>query len=316
MSRYFIFFILTIGFKFCLCTIDINDIPIIKSPHNHKDNRACEIAICTIFRDEADYLTEWIEFHRMLGVGHFYLYNNMSADNYWNILAPYVHAGVVELFDVPFDSYGYNDGAKTHNFVQVTCYNHAMDLARGKNKWLAVIDADEFVCPVVDENISKALSRYDDATGLAVYWQIYGPSNVWELKPGELMIEKLLYKEPNKGGNMMFKSIVKPEFAYCNDQHWCPVTVGYMLMPNRQVFSHTPGHSLLPVDIIRINHYTYRTLSFVETHKKPRRHRWGYVYSNEEWQAHMDYANSEYDPVMLRFVNKLKYRMRHLRHFQ
>lgn len=30
------------------------------------------LAVCAIFRDEAPYLAEWIEFHRLVGVEHFY----------------------------------------------------------------------------------------------------------------------------------------------------------------------------------------------------------------------------------------------------
>lgn len=300
---------------FCspLFAITESDIPINKCGKNRQDKRQGEIAICAMFRDEANYMLEWIEFHRMIGVSHFYLYNNMSNDHYWTILQPYVKEGIVELFDVPFDSYAYDDAAVTHNFVQVTCYNHAINLAKEKNKWLAIIDLDEFLCPVIDVNLSQTLSRYDDATGLAVYWQVYGTSNIWELKSGELMIEKLLYREPNLGGNGLFKSIVKPQYAHCHDPHWTKVNAGYMLLPNRQQFSHTPNFSSLPVDIIRINHYKFRTTSHFENITKPRRARWGYQPSEEQWKGIVDYANSEYDPVMLKFVNKLKYKLRHSR---
>lgn len=37
-----------------------------------------ELAICAIFQDEAAYLKEWIEFHKLVGVQHFYLYNHAS----------------------------------------------------------------------------------------------------------------------------------------------------------------------------------------------------------------------------------------------
>ena len=33
-------------------------------------------SICAIFRDEGTYLKEWIEYHRIIGIDHFYLYNN------------------------------------------------------------------------------------------------------------------------------------------------------------------------------------------------------------------------------------------------
>ena len=39
------------------------------------------LAIAAIFRDEAPYLKEWIEFHRAVGVERFYLFDNLSTDH-------------------------------------------------------------------------------------------------------------------------------------------------------------------------------------------------------------------------------------------
>jgi len=285
------------------------DIPIVKCANNRMDQRKCELSICAIFRDEGPYLKEWIEFHRLVGVSHFYLYNNLSQDIYWEVLQPYITKGIVELFDVPFDSCAYNDGAKTHNFVQVCCYTHAINLA-SKSNWLAIIDVDEFICPVIDKDIPTALTRYPKAGGLVVYWQIYGTSNIWDLQPGELMIEKLLLKEPNKGGKGLFKTIIRPKYAgKCMDPHYTKTKHKLLITPNDQKFHHKRTFSLLPVDVIRINHYTFRTASYYFNYKKPRRARWGYAPSPEVERADLDGANAVYDPVMLRFVVELKKRM-------
>jgi hypothetical protein len=53
------------------------------------------------FRDAAPYLAEWVEFHLLLGVEHFYLYNNNSVDDYKGALEPYIRAGVVSLAEWP-----------------------------------------------------------------------------------------------------------------------------------------------------------------------------------------------------------------------
>ena len=195
--------------------------------------------------------------------------------------------------------------------MQVCCYNHAIELARKSNAWLAIIDGElEFICPVIDDTLLAALSRYKEAGGIMVYWQIYGTSNVWDLLPGELMIEKLLQREPNNGGNGLFKSIVRPRYAKCLDPHWTIVNDDLpMVMPNHGRFRHEAQHSLLPVDVIRINHYTYRTESYFYGVKKQRRARWGYRPSPEQERAGLDHANAVYDPVMLKFVKKLKERM-------
>jgi len=277
-------------------------------PLNRQDKRKGEIAISAIFRDDAAFLKEWIEFHRLIGVSHFYLYNNCSQDNFWEgVLKDYVTKGIVELFDVPFDSYACNDHAKTHNAVQVHCYNHALRLASGYNAWVAIIDSDEFICMPKEGNLKKFLKKYSNAAGLVVYWQIYGTSNIWDLEEGKLLIESLLYKEPNCGGNGMFKSIVNPKLATCIDPHCCTYSAGaFAVNQNNQRFSHTPNFNVLPVDLIRINHYTYRTLSFYYNVKKPRKDSWGFNPDAEFEKYLLDTANSVYDSAMMPFVENLK----------
>jgi hypothetical protein len=221
-----------------------------------------------------------------------------------------VDQGIVELFDVPFDSYAQQDGAVTHNFVQVCCYEHALKLSKGSNDWLAIIDSDEFICPVIDNDIGSALARYKGAGGLVVYWQIYGTSNVWDLKPGELLIEKLTLKIPN-GPTGLFKTIIQPKYAKkCNDPHYTSTkSSAPLLMPDNRRFHHERKFTLLPVDVIRINHYSYRTESYYYNQKKARRAQWGYNPSPEAERAELDAANAVSDPVILKYVPDLKKRM-------
>jgi hypothetical protein len=44
------------------------------------------VAICAIFRDEGADLTEWVAYHRVVGVDHFILYDNESNDNGASVL--------------------------------------------------------------------------------------------------------------------------------------------------------------------------------------------------------------------------------------
>jgi hypothetical protein len=47
------------------------------------------LSASTIYRDAASYLAEWIEFHRLMGVERFFLYDNGSTDGHRDVLAPY-----------------------------------------------------------------------------------------------------------------------------------------------------------------------------------------------------------------------------------
>ena len=109
------------------------------------------IALASMFQNEAPYLKEWIEYHRLIGVSHFYLWSNQSQDDYLQVLAPYIEEGVVELFEAPetIASIGAQMG------TQAKYMNQALLLAEGNYEWLIMIDSDEFVCPMQKESLSS-----------------------------------------------------------------------------------------------------------------------------------------------------------------
>lgn len=84
------------------------------------------LSICMIFQNDAPYLKEWIEFHRLQGVDHFYLFNNLSTDNYQEILDPYIKEKVVTLFDWPHQS----SNVQEWDQIQVWAYNAGFNVAK------------------------------------------------------------------------------------------------------------------------------------------------------------------------------------------
>lgn len=41
------------------------------------------LAIVAIAKNEAEYIREWVVFHKIIGVSHIYLYNNDSTKECW-----------------------------------------------------------------------------------------------------------------------------------------------------------------------------------------------------------------------------------------
>lgn len=247
------------------------DHPFIPNPDNKPQSRDCEIALACVFQNEASWLREWIEFHRIIGIEHFYLYNNLSTDHYLEILQPYLNSGVVEIFDYPASPLSTEDQPKI--------YTHAVSLAKGHNKWLALVDTDEFITPVAANDLVSYLETIpNDVGGIEISWQCYGTSNIWCLMPKELLIEKLTLKAPaNDAVNMWYKSIVRPDcVAKVESAHNCSYSPGYR--PERVTPCIAPGPAQpvneASVKNIRINHYLWRTKEFFYTVKLPRIKRW------------------------------------------
>ena len=90
--------------------------------------------MCSTYKDGAEDLLEWIEFHRLVGVERFFLYDNGSTETaHLDVLAPYVESGIVVRHPWP-------GRARQHAAFSECLTRHRDDAA-----WIAFIDVDEFL---------------------------------------------------------------------------------------------------------------------------------------------------------------------------
>lgn len=123
------------------------------------------VAVCAIFKNEAPYLKEWLEYNHLVGVEHFYMYNNNSEDEYESVLAPYIQSGLVTLIQWP------------HNQAQIRCYKDCIKNYSDETKWLGFIDIDEFIVPKAADNLYSLLKPFEKNRGsVKLYWRMYGTS--------------------------------------------------------------------------------------------------------------------------------------------
>jgi len=122
------------------------------SPAADSAKNRYKLSISTLFKYETDFLQEWIEYHRSVGVEHFYLYeNNPTPDERMTaILEPYKRAGIVThiLWPYPYGFYNYklrklwpNDALA---YTQVPQINHALYKFAAETEWLLSCDVDEY----------------------------------------------------------------------------------------------------------------------------------------------------------------------------
>lgn len=262
-----------------------------------------DLSVCAIFRDEARFLREWLEFHKLVGVQHFYLYNNLSQDAYLEVLTPYIENGEVELIEFPYPS----SNQLEFNSVQIAAYDHALLLSREKTQWLAAIDTDEFLYPVNQENVLSILKRYESHGGVEVNWQMFGTSSVKEIPEHQLLIETLVLRADRYfQSNHNVKSIVQPHLVEkCLGAHNFSYQAPYSSVYTNHCSSvQTPLSPFIEIDVLILNHYWTRDEKFLNEVKIPR-------YQN--WQHHLNFVkkvlpslNQERDETMFRFISPLK----------
>lgn len=263
-----------------------------------------DLSICVLFQNEAPYLQEWIEYHKLLGVKHFYFFNHYSTDNYLEVLKPYIQDGTVELKDILTVA----DDIKTYYAMQCKCYTDCLQYAKGSSKWVAFIDPDEFLLPVQNVSLTDFLKGYEDFGGVAANWKMFGTSNVKKIPEGHLVIESLLLSgEKSFPCNRHVKSIVRPERTSHFESAHQPIYVkGYEgVNTDKFSFKGDKSHTILWNKLV-INHYWTRDEDFFYKIKVPRQQKWG---GNPDPETIFKALNVNKDDIILRYVPELKKRI-------
>jgi len=219
------------------------------------DRKKHYLSIGAIMKNEAPYLREWIEFHKLVGVERFYLYNNESTDNTVEVLQPYIRSGEVVLEHCPTSIRQVNNA-----------YNHCLEYYGSESEWIAFIDIDEFLFPTNEDNLKTILDDYLEYPGLLVNWCCFGSSG-HQTKPKGLTIENYTHRANSSfAKSRVFKSIVKPIFVQaCITPHNF-LYIGRKLKPvteNKIAFTQIGPKDNQTLTSswgkIRINHYIIRS---------------------------------------------------------
>lgn len=257
-----------------------------------------ELSICAIFRDDARFLKEWIEYHKLVGVQHFYLFDNLSKDDYQTVLEPYLQSGDVTLIEWPYES----QNGSSWDYIQRKAYEKGVELSLGVSKWLALIDTDEFIVPMIKNNVLDLLKDYEDYGGLGVNWVTFGTSGVQRIPDDKLMIETLLRRaRDDEFNHTTIKSIVQPERIVfpIQDVHHLSYKHGYCCVDADFEYTHGSYTSSRKFDKIRLHHYRFRDMDFFFNVKIPRQSKY---FSYKQAVSLESVCNEVYDDTMMRFV--------------
>jgi len=267
------------------------------------------LSIAAVFKDEAPFFKEWIEYHKLLGVEHFRLYNNGSTDHYHEVLAPYIQKGEVTLIDWPSDPLQVKEVGWV-TATQLPVCRDAIKSFRGLSKWLAIIDIDEFILPLEWDDIPSFLANYEQEAGVLLNWQNFGTSGLWDIPEHQLLIESLTWKTVEQSRyNQPVKSIIKPDKVNITKQSWCPHVWPYISSTYQHISPNFRPWKMGKIEVskARINHYVLRTLSYFYQYKVPKKeHMVGHKLSEEKISSWLSESDAVEDTEILRFVPELK----------
>lgn len=273
-------------------------------------------SIVLIAKNESRYIKEWLEYHILVGISHFYIYDNGSTDDMKDILAPYIDSGYV--------TYHYFPG----ELQQMRAYEDALMRYRFDTKYMSFTDADEYLVPVkydsIPETIDAIIDNYNklefrvdyQVGGIGINWRWYGSSGHTDVQEG-LLIENYTKRAPNSyNQNAHIKTICNPRCVEktCGHPHSFVYKKGYYAISEKG--SYIPGAFFYDsaCEYIRINHYHIK--SEKEYYSKWRRG-WPDIdrglKSDDELKKMFDdmieICNSVEDDIMDKYVSDVKMRM-------
>jgi len=165
-----------------------------------KMNKKYYASLCTIFKNEAPYLKEWVDYHLIVGFDHFYVYNNFSDDNYKEVLAPYIEKNLLTLIEWPIKA------------GQTQAYNDCVEKFSTESDWIAFQDADEFAVPVKYNNIKDWLKKFEKFPCVLGFFRNFSSNGI--LHEGyEYVIDTFTsctkFKSPSMFLNTHFSKMIK-----------------------------------------------------------------------------------------------------------
>lgn len=221
------------------------------------------LAAAIMVGDEVAFIREWVAFHLTVGFEIVHVYTNWldHAEATRREIEDFVEAGLVTITPWP-DIFNLNGPGHVGMF-QNYCYAHAIATNRGRARWLALIDADEFLYSPVEDDLKAVLRRYEDRPALAVYWVNFG-SNGHLTRPEGLVIENYTQAATDRClMNRQYKSIVQPHritgvfnpHRYVTDEAGvCAYDETGAVLTNRKYELNEPSGQVL-----RLNHYCVKS---------------------------------------------------------
>lgn len=204
------------------------------------------IAAILLFKNENAFLDTWIKYYLYLGVNTFYIYNNNPENMQCYTELKKKYGNTIQFIDWGY-TYQFPNGQ-----AQLVCYNHALNLLRGRYNWLLYTDIDEFAVLKDNslKNLTDLLTKHElkDTASVSYQCMWFGCSHNVSYTPDNFL-RKLIYtsNEPVSTLEKHRKNYVN---AKCIHNPQLVDIVGVHV-----ALSYNGEHVQLKPEIIRFNHY-------------------------------------------------------------
>ena len=201
------------------------------------------LAVCCIAKDEDHYLKEWLAYHALLGVEHFFIYDNCSKVLIRELLGDFCDGSRVTIRRIA--------GEK----MQLPAYDDCLHSFGNFCKWIGFLDIDEFALPMQDNDLRVLLAEFEEYGGLGATWHLFGSSGHQTRPTGPVIkqyTDAFAVQE-----SFQIKSFVQPaRTEQCLNPHYFRYKPEYFCV-NEDHYPVSPGLqcTFSSGNRVRVNHY-------------------------------------------------------------
>jgi len=208
------------------------------------------ICIVGILKYEEKFIDEWIVYHKMIGIDHFFLYDDDDNLPLQKLLFKYKDFVTV----INWSSFKiFNENINN----QIQAYTHAWNNLINNYKWVIYLDGDEFINLKKHNNVKEFLKDFDDKPsigGVSLNWYVFGHNgyydNTYELVTSSLIRRMYLPSKRVKTFSKV-KNIIGIDSA-----HQCKLS-NFIVDANKKIYNNDLYSG--KTNNANINHYQCRS---------------------------------------------------------
>lgn len=254
------------------------------------------LTLGSCIKNEEAYMKDFVKYHKHVGVEKFVLFDR----EYTKIHEMFKNDPDVEVVHFP----------DIPENVHAVGWAKQIQHAKGKTKWLALIDADQVIVPAKTHDIKEVLRGYEQWASLQCNWHTFGSSGHMK-NTGEPLYERFLMRAlPDAGINNHTQFICQPDRTLAQRTHdpHHPVLAPGEVSVNTNRNMVTGPFNIPPLhDVMWIAHYISKSREEWDIkNAKGRADIFGQKMPHDLFVTHDTFCNAEREERVLQLWNQAK----------
>ncbi|HTH82121.1 MAG TPA: glycosyltransferase family 92 protein, partial [Mucilaginibacter sp.] len=195
------------------------------------------------------FLDEWLVYHKMIGIDHFFLYDHEREQKLKDFLTPHAdYLTVINYWETGVE-------AEQQQDAQDYAYTHALNNYIKPYNWVVFLDADEFLVFKAHSSVKEFLLDFKNEVSISLNWHMFGHNGFFN-DPTRLITSSLNRRMLWPFSDV--KTITKTDaIAAINNPHYCELKYGIRVDANKRPYVDEVYEG--KTQVAHVNHYHCRS---------------------------------------------------------